>query len=275
MKEERGDRMSSDVYQKATDGLIFNHYKYEKPGADFLAAHTHNDYEFLYIVSGDVTHSVEDRKYKLKKDDLVIIKPSVYHYLQINSPKDYERYNVLFDPEALGISHIGLLSGKPDVINCKAYPVIGELFKKSDYYRAALPAEQQKDVFTLLLKEMIYNIGLTEEGGEGVLSENVHPLITRALSEINNRLFTLKSVEELAKTLFVSESYLYRIFMEEIHTTPKKYITEKRLLISQSRILCGENPTQVYAACGFTDYSSFYRSYVNFFGHSPVKDRSK
>ena len=68
----------------------------------------HNFYflvcELLYIANGDATHLIEERKYKLKKGDLIIIRPFHYHFIQIDSSADYERYNILFDPKLHGDS---------------------------------------------------------------------------------------------------------------------------------------------------------------------------
>lgn len=263
------------VHQNAADGLIYNHIKYEKPALDTMALHSHNDYELLYILSGDVTHIIEDRKYKLKKDDLIIIKPNTYHFVQIDSSKDYERYNILFNPTLLNIDNIDLLPNNIEVINCKHRPLITELFKKTDYYLNVLDKSKSKDILTIILKELIYNLSLSDIGEDPSLWENIHPLISEALKEINENLFTIASIEELAERLLVSESYLYRIFKKELKTTPLKYLTEKRLLIAQNQLLYGKKPTEVYLKCGFLDYASFYRSYIKLFGYPPSKEGKK
>ena len=263
------------VHENATDGLILNHLKYVSPKKDAMAIHTHNDYELLYILSGDVTHIIENRKYKLKKDDLVIIKPNSYHFVQVDSSKDYERYNILFNPLSLKISNIDLLPQNIEIINCKHRPIITELFKKTDYYSTVLKGEELRDMIAMLIKELIYNLSLSDIGEDPTLWENIHPLISKAINEINENLFTINSIEEIAARLIVSESYLYRIFKKELKTTPLKYLTEKRLLIAQNLILCGKKPTEVYASCGFLDYTSFYRGYIKLFGYSPNKEGKK
>ena len=73
----------------------------------------------------------------------------------------------------------------------------------------------------------------------------------------------------MAKKCFVTESYLFRLFKNELKQTPLKYITSKRLLLAERLISDKERPTAVYEKCGFTDYTTFYRNYRAFFGHSP------
>ena len=81
--------------------------------------------------------------------------------------------------------------------------------------------------------------------------------------------------EEVAGALFISSSYLYRLFRESLHQSPKKYLMDKRLLAAQRKILAGGKPTIVSQECGFREYTTFYRSYCAFFGHSPSMDAGK
>jgi len=95
------------------------------------------------------------------------------------------------------------------------------------------------------------------------------PTLSKALSYINDNLTTLSGVDEVAKSCFVTESYLFRLFKNELHQTPAKYIASKRLLLAERMISDGECATAVYEKCGFKDYTTFYRNYRAHFGHTP------
>ena len=96
-------------------------------------------------------------------------------------------------------------------------------------------------------------------------------MLSDALSYIADNLFTIDSVGAIADALHVTESYLFRLFREELNTSPKKYVTDKRLLAAQAMLRLGQRPSEVYAECGFSDYTSFFRSYKRFFGIAPSK----
>ena len=100
-------------------------------------------------------------------------------------------------------------------------------------------------------------------------ANSVSPLIANALRYINDSLPTLRGIGEVARHLFVSESYLFRRFKREMHQTPKQYIGGKRLLLAEQMLALGESPTAVCQAVGFGDYTSFYRNYRAFFGRAP------
>lgn len=40
-------------------------------------------------------------------------------------------------------------------------------------------------------------------------------------------------------------------------------------MLAHQLLLHGQKPTEVFAACGYQDYSSFYRAYTAHFGYSP------
>lgn len=264
--------MSNVYYSRTYSGLFIYHSTQKNPQEKCFDMHSHNEYELLFLLSGDVTEVIEDRKYKLRKYDLVLIRPNNYHYIQVDSPEDYDRYVIYFEPTTLGIDNIQLLEESPEVWSCRHRPVIIELFKRLDYYQTMMDKETLKDMTCLLLKELIFNLSFTDSGDRPML-ENVHPVVSKALAEINANLLTIKNVSHIAEKLYVTESYLYRIFKQELKTTPYKYITEKRLQIAHSMLAQGIPPTLVYRECGFNDYTSFYRSYVKQFGHSPSNSR--
>ncbi|MBE7034478.1 MAG: helix-turn-helix domain-containing protein, partial [Ruminococcaceae bacterium] len=65
------------------------------------------------------------------------------------------------------------------------------------------------------------------------------------------------------------------LFSEHLEITPKKYINTKRLILAQKKIRQGEKPTQIYPKCGFSEYSTFWREYKNYFGYSPSEEADR
>ncbi len=98
------------------------------------------------------------------------------------------------------------------------------------------------------------------------------PLLSSALRYINSNLFTIKSVKEVADSIFVTEGYLYKLFKNIMKESPKQYILNKRLNYARNMIQLGEKPIQVARVCNFENYSSFYRAYMKQFGHAPSKE---
>ena len=147
-----------------------------------------------------------------------------------------------------------------------------EIIKKIDFYHKHFDGEDFERILTGLLCELFYLLSVTPATENTDAPTVTSPTLSLALSYINENLTTLSGVEEVARKCFVTESYLYRLFKNELHKTPLKYITSKRLLLAERMICDGEKPTGVYEKCGFSDYTTFYRNYRAFFGHSPSED---
>jgi len=260
-----------DAYlKKLPGGIIFRHHI--TPGSPGMYAdlHCHNYFELIYVVTGDLAHVIEGRKYILHTDDLVLVQPSRYHYLQLLSDVQYERYNILFDPIRHGISESSELPKDLEVVNLSGNNMLKELFSKMDFYAEA-DEEDFERLLTLLLRELCMHLRIfsnESQRRDTVISQ----MLNKALEYISANLFTIKNVDEVAQELFISSSYLYRLFNTLLHQSPKKYIQEKRLLAAQRMIRAGGKPTEVSRECGFKEYTTFFRSYSAFFGHSPSDD---
>ena len=265
--------MTNDYFYH-TEGMFFKHEISENMPPDAYSMHIHNFYELIYFLDGNATHVVEDRKYKLKKGDVILIHPLQYHFVQIDSSSRYERYVILFDPEMHSIESIDLINDSIGVINIKENEIAEDIFRKIDFYHKGCDEEVFSKLLSHLLNELFYNLYVfpnfsSKEGA------SCSPMIMKALQYINDNINTITDINEVAERIFISESYLFRLFKKELHQTPKKYIREKRLLMAHKMLLSGKKPSYVCEKCGFSDYTAFYRNYTAFFGRSPREDSNQ
>lgn len=270
-KREVSDLDIDKEYSFRSRELYFKHSVTESPLCDAFYMHTHGMYELLYFVSGDATFVIEDKRYKLRRGDMVLIRPMKYHYIVIDSPAKYERYGILFDERALHIDNTCKVNESVEVVNLLEKSNSSDIIRKLDYYSEHLNDGDFRDVTVLLIKELFYDLGIKTETFEKD-SARINPTLTKALKYINDNLFTLKGISEVADEIFVTESYLFRLFKSELKKSPKKYINDKRLLAAQNLLQMGEMPISVYERCGFSDYTSFYRNYKEYFGYPPSKE---
>lgn len=176
---------------------------------------------------------------------------------------------MLFSPRTKSIEGLELLDTLPEIINLEEYPMATEIIKKTDFYYKHFEGETFEKILTGLLSELFYLLSVTPATENTDAPRVSSPTLSNALAYINDNLTTLEGVEEVARSCFVTESYLFRLFKSELRQTPLKYINSKKLLLAERMISDGERPTAVYEKCGFSDYTTFYRNYRAFFGHSP------
>ena len=250
-------------------------YKHEityAPSRDCFSLHTHNWHEIIYFVRGDATHVIEGRKYKLKPGDIILVSPLKSHFIQIDSSETYERFDIGIDGTSLKDILPSMLDEHLEVINIPKSSGVEEILHRIDHYRQNLSDSEMKNLFPSVLRELLYSIMIASRGESVRPAMILNPILSDAVAYINESLSTIKSVSEVAEHLFITESYLIRLFKRELHQTPKRYINSKRLLLAQTMLRRGERPTDVYAKCGFSDYTVFYRSYKQFFGKAPSED---
>lgn len=258
----------------STKSLTYTHKLYKNPSSypELAMRHSHNSYELLFFERGEATYVIENRKYKLRRGDLVFIRPQRYHYVELAPSCEYSRFNIGFESALVGKELVRSIPLELEVIHCKKDSIISDLFSRMDYYSTALTESEFTDLMPSLLKELFYNMRLSLDIGINLPTE-LAPFVTEALDYINANLFTLKSVKEVAASLFVSEQYLFRRFQSELKITPKKYIDTKRLLHAQRLLRRGKRPSDIYAECGFDSYVGFYKCYVKAFGYSPSREK--
>lgn len=87
---------------------------------------------------------------------------------------------------------------------------------------------------------------------------------------VNQNLTSDLSIDALCEKFHLSRAQLDRSFKHHTGSTVWAYITAKRLLLTKEYIADGMHATEAAAACGFQEYSTFFRAYRKKFGSSPT-----
>lgn len=243
----------------------FNHRIYDNAKDKEFAMHSHNLYELIYVFSGEVEYVIENKKYNIKPDTLILIKPYSYHYFTITSSHDYEKISILIAPDSL---EMGIIINQINDIITHPSAIIKDVFLKLSFYYKNFSLQIFNDMFKPLVKEIFYNLSLYENDNPAQY-HNLPEYVVKAIDYINKNLFTIKDLDEIANSLFISKTYLIALFDKYLKIAPKQYIIEKRLLHAKNMISMGMRPTIVYEKCGFSTYTSFFRSYKKYFNVAP------
>jgi len=239
--------------------------------------HTHRFNELYYCIRGKGLFCIEGTNYPLHAGDILIMRGAESHALEISCDEPYERMALQFDPEI--IKKLGLL----ELLRPFEERELGKrnLFTPSDFstplYQMLLDGLAQKtenprmqiiSMLIPLLNELKtafdHKKDRDTEGGDGVVKQ--------IIDYINCHLADDLSLEHICERFYISKSQLCRIFKTAIGSGVWEYITIKRLMTAQQLIRGGTRSTKAADACGFKDYSVFYRSYRKYFGVSPKQD---
>ena len=252
------------------DSLFYNHcIKTDQTQQDYRP-HYHDMYEILFLKEGDISFLTENHTYHIRRNSLILTRPRQQHCIRIDGNSPYDRYDLVFTPTG---SCLKLLSSLPDdlfVIGFDANPMVIHLFEKMDFYCQKLSGNALGSILRALIEEVLLHVMLYLQDSRRSGSDNKQPLTRQAMAYIDDNLLSLTDVSAICRELGISRSYLYQLFQEDLDTTPKRYIMERRLNLARQELFLGAKPTEVYTQCGFSDYSAFFRAYKKHFGYPPT-----
>ena len=241
---------------------------------DFPAEpHTHDVCEILFLKKGTPKYFVEGKNYRLGKNCLVLSRAGDRHKIYFDEPGSYDRYNILYDEKKLPFDLYSKIPANVDIINFDGNSVVCDLFKKTDYYYEHFEGEKLGKLLSGIVEEIFFNISIAiEENSATNISASANPLITAALGFIEENLTSNLSIDIICEKLYITKSHLHHLFISHLQISPKKYILSKRLNLAKKAIRSGQRPIEACMQSGFSDYSTFYRDYKNFFGHCPSEE---
>ncbi len=86
--------------------------------------------------------------------------------------------------------------------------------------------------------------------------------IEDCLRLIHNNYSKKITVQDLADALFINRSYLYRLFIANLHKSPQKYIIDYRIIKASEMIVTTKKTiSQIAIDVGFVDFSDFHRQF--------------
>lgn len=240
-----------------------------------FSIHTHQRAELFCFVSGKAVYHVEGSEYPLSPGDIVLMRPTEAHFIETDTSYDYDRIILNFDPE---------IFTELDPDSALVVPLFDRKAGKRNHYPAAdfqgkiyrTHLEQMLlpdcDRLTALAHLILLMRQLHEQFVQGDASSQPDTPIYRIIRYINKNLDKELSLNELCDRFFLSRAQLCLRFKRATGISVGKYISSKRLILAQQMIVQGMRPTDVYYSCGYQDYSTFYRAYSRFFGHSPKQE---
>ena len=249
-------------------------FRYAKGSSLHSGNEIHSYHEILYYIDGDATFLSTDFKEELSKGTLLLIPKEMYHNFHIVNQNQYTRLVMTFpdldiikDMIPYAMSQIRIIKNINinirHLLNRMCEVICDTKTKKNEIFLYG--------TFLTLIAEINFDItnAITPR-----LREKEH-LISRCLSYIEENYTSAIHVDDIAKEMCISSPTLFQYFKNELGVSIHKYITEKRMILARKLIYQGENPTKIYAECGFRDYSSFYKAYTKMFLLSPADDKKR
>ena len=248
-----------------------------------VALHHHDFYEVYFLLTGDVTYLIENKIIHVMPGDILLIPPRVQHQVLIRPEMSvYERYVLWVEPQMLA----RLSSPKTDLPQRFSPEHIGSNYQlrlKSDARsniqslmealdRELHSGEYGADILEeSFLSQLLITLNrlLEHQGSQLDEDTRMSRVVTQVIDYVNLHYGEPLSLALLADKFFVSKFHLSHEFNRQVGTSLYRYIQRKRLLMARQLLDKGQKPNAVAIACGFSDYTGFYRAFRAEYGLSP------
>lgn len=283
---KKGNPFDSRQQMQTLDFEVFHSLSTSSIDIEF---HSHDFYEVLVFISGNVSYSIEGKTYYLRYGDILLTNNREIHKPSVLPDKPYDRYVIwvkhtfLEDISALGggQSNLALCFDSSSERHHNLLRPNNELFQIIINLLEKLMEISQKQGFGLDILRRCFMSELLVYLNEAAINENKHigtdivysKKISHIIYFINQHLNDPLTLDSLSKKFFVSKYHLTRQFKEYTGFSLHQYIIKKRLIEATLMLQQGRSPTEAYLECGFSDYSHFSRSFKIEYGVSPKNFR--
>lgn len=235
--------------------------------------HTHPHTELFFVISGQGSFQLQQQRYPVAKQDLVVINSGVPHaeLSQDGSPMEYI---------VLGVARLEVLADAQGYVRSHFDAGWNEL---EGYLRLMLQeARSGKPGYQLICQHLLEiimqlllrhdNLALTAASADQKRSRECS-LVRRYIDDHFKDNLTLDQLAELAH---INKYYLVHAFRKEYNTSPISYQISRR--IQESRMLLTNTDyslSQISQILGFSSLSYFSQSFRRLEGISPMEYRKQ
>ena len=216
-------------------------------------------YVIHYVIEGKGVLAINDKVYKIHKQQAFIIPPNTRYFYQSDEKEPWEYIWIDFD----GSYAECLLNLKSPVATIKSDNF--QLVEKCREY-----AGQEADYLAGLLFLIITDI---------TKKPTISNYVRAAKKYITSYYSQNIKIEEIAGTIGLDRKYLAKIFKNSTNKTMSDFLLEVRMRNAAGIISNGETSiTAIASAVGFDDPLFFSRQFKKHFGVSPtefIRDRKK
>lgn len=249
--------------------------------------HWHRTVELFYIQSGTLEYTTPKGKWTFPAGSGGMVNSNVLHSTNFQHTKNSTVQLLhLFDPAFLAGGHGSRMETKyilplttaPGVELIPLFPEDPEQADMLHKIREAFELSEQEWGYELKLREMLSRIWLKlfdlarpgmQQGGK-----NSDDKIKALMVYIHEHYQDPIRVEELAESVHISKRACFRLFQDNLHTTPVEYIRSYRLQTAcQMLVNTTDSVTQIAYRCGLGSSSYFGKVFREAYHCTPMEYR--
>ena len=243
------------------------------------AMHHHRELEFNLVTQGRGLYLLANRKYQVRRGDLLWLFPAQEHVLIEQSP-DFEMWIGVAKPKT-----IRRIATDASARLLREVNPVGEYCRRLSQPALARLETLITEIAATREQPGLFNTGLSyvllaawrqfEQAAE-VPVHDIHPAVERAALHIRNQTTTV-SLVDLARHAGLSAPRLSRLFKQQTGVALVDFRNRQRIERFLTLYGAGQRTTMLEAAleAGFGSYPQFHRVFRRVLGSSPGRYRRK
>lgn len=241
---------------------------------------THNFWECLYVLDGELCVSADERVYDMRAGELIFHKPVEFHKFTVTGENGADL--LIFSFSAQGPLTEGLRN-KVYSLTEENKRLIGTLLSYAEKKKPTgvqmcrdelqyLRAMQTDPDYAQMVVSYLYRLllCLAEEGRVSSASSEPNAVtFRRAISYLNCNLHRQPTVEEISRYCSISQTSLKRLFEKYAGISVHKYLIKLKLKIAVELLRENQRVADVAEKLGFTSQSYFSKAFKKEIGVNP------
>ncbi len=247
----------------------------------YHVGHVHDCFEMLYLSSGQRFFFINDRTFKVKEGDLILIHPNVLHKATSNEALNCEGVLLYFLEKQLSPGQPIREILKPLFQNetvafslsLSARAFVDELFSKMLGEYRTMNNEYFLAMQAYVLELLIFLSRNSKQSPSASFEHPspIHEKVSDIAAYINQHYAQALSLNFLAGHFYISPNYLCKVFKEVTDFTLIEYINNVRVKEAKRLLLeSREKVVDIAEKVGFGSITNFGRVFKEVTGHPPL-----
>lgn len=257
---------------------IFNFTIYKN---GFEENHFHQEVELIYVLEGNMVLFIEDEKFILKRDDIVVINTNQKHNFKIEKDTVIAMFNFSYDHLSMFLKkNLILFWCNSSIDKDDSYNDLRKVIK--EILNGYLRTDGEKDLlqYSLIYKLLsILGNGFLVDSNDKrfhVSKDKYEDRINAIAAYVRSNYNKAISLTDLADYLFLSSAYLSRFFKKELGTNFVEYVNDIRLHYALNDLLyTDKSMTRIALDNGFTSSAIFNKVFKDTYKLAPLAYRKK
>lgn len=245
---------------------------------------THDFWEIVYVLSGEICVSADERLYRLTKGSLIFHKPMEVHKFHIENNETATLFIMTFsaigpllkhfenkvlqlsnEQEQLFSNIISFLHSECCLIQKNNLMILEEIQNNSTKFQ----------IFVCMMEMLFLSLSDKNTTTSETLKTPDSIVFQAAIQAMDKRIHEWITVSEIAKECNVSVSYLKKIFAKHAGMGIHKYFLKQKIILASHMLLDGNNASEIASSLSFSSTSYFCTVFKREMGITPSAYKKK